>query len=69
MKAYPPGTTVFIGDDREIQGYIRRIEWSPRGLLYEIAWWADGKRSLEWFEEIEFATESDKTEFGFANGK
>ena len=69
MKVYPPGTPVYLAPDKSIEGHVRLVQWSPRGALYEIAWWDDGKRNIEWFEETEFSTDSDKTEFGFANGK
>jgi hypothetical protein len=68
LQVFKPGTTVTVGDD--VPAIVRQACIAADGVTYEVAWWSDRTRIVQWLSEHEVKAR-DRTELrkvGFVNG-
>jgi len=55
MEVLRPGTTVYVGENRDIPAHIQRITITPSlGVTYEVGWWAGNEFKEKWLFPDDF---------------
>lgn len=65
INIYPPGTVIQINKEGQL-ATVNSIQIQSSRIVYEVCWWYDSARHVEWIEEHEITTRStDKIRIGF----
>ena len=65
LLVIPIGTHVRIGIDRQIDAIIMSILIKTSHVEYEVAWWDNRTRNIEYINAIELEPLVGKTKIGF----
>jgi len=63
LVVYAPGSAVQIGGELEAVVLSVQVK-AAAGVLYEVAWWSDGARKVEWVYEFEVRDQGEAPRIG-----
>lgn len=60
ISVYPCGTKVKI-NDTSITGYVSAITMRWNNIAYEVTWWTEDVKKMEWCTEVDFTVLTEDT--------